>query len=75
DWHRAQRGLSGAAKSDGNAALYREFSGKYTQNIEILGVPVRNREVFGVLHLKGFIIDDKVIYSGASLTDVYLAEH
>ncbi|HIF9391930.1 TPA: CDP-diacylglycerol--serine O-phosphatidyltransferase [Photobacterium damselae] len=75
DWHRAQRGLIGAAKSDGNAALYREFSEKYTHNIEILGVPIRNREVFGVLHLKGFIIDDKVIYSGASLNDVYLAEH
>lgn len=24
DWHRAQRGLIGAEKSDGNAALYRE---------------------------------------------------
>ncbi|GAL09011.1 CDP-diacylglycerol-serine O-phosphatidyltransferase [Photobacterium aphoticum] len=31
--------------------------------------------MFGVLHLKGFVIDDKVIYSGASLNDVYLAQH
>lgn len=75
DWHRAQRGLIGDAKSDGNAALYREFSEKYEHPIQILGVPVRNREVFGVLHLKGFVIDDKVIYSGASLNDVYLAQH
>ena len=75
DWHRAQRGLIGAAKSDGNAALYREFAQKYQHQIEVLGVPVRNREVFGVLHLKGFVIDDKVIYSGASLNDVYLAQH
>lgn len=75
DWHRAQRGLIGALKSDGNAALYREFAEKYQHQIEILGVPVRNREVFGVLHLKGFVIDDKVIYSGASLNDVYLAQH
>ncbi|PSW12125.1 CDP-diacylglycerol--serine O-phosphatidyltransferase [Photobacterium sanctipauli] len=75
DWHRAQRGLIGAAQSDGNAALYREFSEKYQHQIDILGVPVRNREVFGVLHLKGFVIDDKVIYSGASLNDVYLAQH
>ncbi|MEZ8144677.1 phosphatidylserine synthase [Enterovibrio norvegicus FF-33] len=75
DWHRAQRGLIGAEKSDGNAALYREYSEKYTYKVDVLGVPVRNREVFGVLHLKGFIIDDTVIYSGASLNDVYLAQH
>ncbi|MCW8332184.1 CDP-diacylglycerol--serine O-phosphatidyltransferase [Photobacterium sp. SDRW27] len=75
DWHRAQRGLIGAAKSDGNAALYREFAEKYQHHIDVLGVPVRNREVFGVLHLKGFVIDGKVIYSGASLNDVYLAQH
>ncbi|WP_318445345.1 CDP-diacylglycerol--serine O-phosphatidyltransferase [Photobacterium leiognathi] len=75
DWHRAQRGLIGAAQSDGNAALYREYAEKYTYKIDVLGVPVRNREVFGVLHLKGFVIDDKVIYSGASLNDVYLAQH
>ncbi|MGF1703767.1 CDP-diacylglycerol--serine O-phosphatidyltransferase [Photobacterium makurazakiensis] len=75
DWHRAQRGLIGAAQSDGNAALYREFSERYEHQINVLGVPVRNREVFGVLHLKGFVVDDKVIYSGASLNDVYLAQH
>ncbi|MGF1718200.1 CDP-diacylglycerol--serine O-phosphatidyltransferase [Photobacterium chitinilyticum] len=75
DWHRAQRGLIGAEKSDGNAALYREFAENYEHQIDVLGVPVRNREVFGVLHLKGFVIDDKVIYSGASLNDVYLAQH
>ncbi|MFA1563262.1 CDP-diacylglycerol--serine O-phosphatidyltransferase [Aliivibrio fischeri] len=73
DWHRAQRGLIGAEKSDGNAALYREFSEKYEHSINVLGVPVRNKEVFGVLHLKGFIFDDTVVYSGASLNDVYLA--
>ncbi|MCP3699578.1 MAG: CDP-diacylglycerol--serine O-phosphatidyltransferase [Aliivibrio sp.] len=73
DWHRAQRGLIGAEKSDGNAALYCEFSEKYEHSINVLGVPVRNKEVFGVLHLKGFIFDDTVVYSGASLNDVYLA--
>ncbi len=73
DWHRAQRGLIGAEKSDGNAALYHEFSQKYQHPINVLGVPIRNKEVFGVLHLKGFIFDDTVIYSGASLNDVYLA--
>jgi CDP-diacylglycerol--serine O-phosphatidyltransferase len=35
-------------------------------------VPVNTREALGVLHFKGFIIDDSVLYSGASLNDVYL---
>lgn len=43
--------------------------------MQIFGVPVKSREIFGVLHLKGFVIDDTVIYSGASLNDVYLARH
>ncbi|MGF1779571.1 CDP-diacylglycerol--serine O-phosphatidyltransferase [Vibrio nomapromontoriensis] len=72
DWHRAQRGLIGAAQSDGNATMYREFRQKNTHGIPIYGIPVRGREVFGVLHLKGFIIDDKVLYSGASLNNIYL---
>ncbi len=75
DWHRAQRGLIGADNSEGNAALYREYAERYQHQVEVLGVPVRNREVFGVLHLKGFIVDDTVIYSGASLNDIYLAQH
>ena len=72
DWHRAQRGLIGAEKAQGNAAMYQAFAEKYEHAIPVYGVPVRNREVFGVLHLKGFIIDDTVIYSGASLNNVYL---
>ncbi|WED26580.1 CDP-diacylglycerol--serine O-phosphatidyltransferase [Vibrio sp. DW001] len=72
DWHRAQRGLIGAEHSEGNASFYKEFSDKYEQKVPVYGVPVRGREVFGVLHLKGFIIDDTVIYSGASLNNIYL---
>lgn len=72
DWHRAQRGLIGADESEGNAAMYKEFQGRYEHPIPIYGIPVRGREVFGVLHLKGFIVDDEVIYSGASLNNVYL---
>ncbi|KZN15497.1 phosphatidylserine synthase [Marinomonas sp. TW1] len=75
DWHRAQRGLIGAEACEGNAAMYQEFAQKYKEQIAIYGVPVRHREVFGVLHLKGFIIDDTVIYSGASLNNVYLHRH
>jgi CDP-diacylglycerol--serine O-phosphatidyltransferase len=72
DWHRAQRGLIGADKSTGNAAFYQEYAKRYEHKISVYGIPVRNREVFGVLHLKGFIIDDTVIYSGASLNNIYL---
>ncbi|SBO12857.1 CDP-diacylglycerol--serine O-phosphatidyltransferase [Vibrio mediterranei] len=72
DWHRAQRGLIGADQSDGNAVMYREFRQNHEHAVPVYGIPVRGREVFGVLHLKGFIIDDKVIYSGASLNNIYL---
>ncbi|ASK56450.1 phosphatidylserine synthase [Vibrio tarriae] len=75
DWHRAQRGLIGAAESEGNAAMYRDFAQQHEHCIPVYGIPVRGREVFGVLHLKGFIIDDQVIYSGASLNNVYLQFH
>ncbi|POB65421.1 phosphatidylserine synthase, partial [Vibrio vulnificus] len=55
-----------------HAALYKAFANKYQHKIPVYGIPVRGREVFGVLHLKGFIVDDTVIYSGASLNNVYL---
>lgn len=72
DWHRAQRGLIGAEPGETNATMYKNFATQYTHQIPVFGVPVRGREVFGVLHLKGFIIDDQVIYSGASLNNIYL---
>ncbi len=75
DWHRAQRGLIGADASEGNSALYKTYAQKYLHTIPVYGIPVRGREVFGVLHLKGFIVDDTVIYSGASLNNVYLQYH
>lgn len=75
DWHRAQRGLIGKQKSEGNAGMYREYAARLGPGVDIYGVPVQNRELFGVLHLKGFVIDDVVLYSGASLNDVYLVRH
>ncbi|KZC15452.1 phosphatidylserine synthase [Rhodanobacter sp. FW510-R12] len=75
DWHRAQRGLIGKQKNEGNAGMYRECAARLGPGVEIHGVPVQNRELFGVLHLKGFVIDDAVLYSGASLNDVYLARY
>ena len=75
DWHRARRGLIGKVASEGNASMYREYATQYGDGVAVYGVPVQNRELFGVLHLKGFIIDDDVLYSGASINDVYLARH
>jgi CDP-diacylglycerol---serine O-phosphatidyltransferase len=72
DWHRAQRGLIGKTRSRGNAAMYQDYAAKAGGTVAILGVPVQTREVFGVLHFKGFIFDDTVIYTGASLNEVYL---
>ena len=73
DFHRARRGLIGQANMKTNADFYQEIGAAYTHQITILGVPVKRRELFGVLHLKGFVFDDTILYSGASLNNVYLA--
>lgn len=75
DWHRAQRGLIGAGKQAGNAGWYQIEAQAHASEVPIHGVPVQSRELFGVLHLKGFVIDDCVIYSGASLNNVYLHKY
>lgn len=74
DFHRARRGLIGQENARTNAQFYREIAADYTLPIEILGVPVKKRELFGVLHLKGFVFDDTLFYSGASLNNVYLGQ-
>jgi CDP-diacylglycerol---serine O-phosphatidyltransferase len=76
DWHRAQRGRIGADASATNADWYYQMALAHSGvNIAIFGIPVNTREALGVLHLKGFIFDDTVIYSGASINDVYLQQH
>ncbi|SLM64312.1 MULTISPECIES: CDP-diacylglycerol--serine O-phosphatidyltransferase [Dickeya] len=76
DWHRAQRGRIGAAAASTNADWYAEMAQQHSDApLPVYGVPVNTREALGVLHLKGFIIDDTVLYSGASLNDVYLHQH
>lgn len=72
DWHRAQRNLLGEAKGRTNADWYTEERTKYGNDAMFFGVPVNGREVFGVLHIKGFVFDDTVLYSGASINNVYL---
>ncbi|MDR0379236.1 MAG: CDP-diacylglycerol--serine O-phosphatidyltransferase [Candidatus Accumulibacter sp.] len=75
DWHRAQRGLIGKERSAGNVTMYRAMAERFGPGVEILGVPVQRSELLGVMHLKGFVIDNTVLYSGASLNDVYLHRH
>lgn len=76
DWHRAQRGRIGAAASDTNADWYCRMAAENPGvDVPVYGVPINTREALGVLHYKGFIIDDAVLYSGASLNDVYLHRH
>lgn len=76
DWHRAQRGRIGIANADTNADWYCAMANQYPNiSVPLYGVPVNTREALGVLHLKGFIIDDTVIYSGANINDVYLHQH
>lgn len=76
DWHRAQRGRIGAASSNTNADWYYTMTNKHLNiDVPVYGVPVNTREALGVLHLKGFIVDDTVIYSGASISDVYFHQH
>ncbi|ART80397.1 CDP-diacylglycerol--serine O-phosphatidyltransferase [Oceanisphaera avium] len=75
DFHRAQRGLIGHKGQGGNHKMYQAFADRYRQPINIYGVPVKGREVLGVLHLKGFVFDDTLLYSGASLNDIYLHQN
>ncbi|KJM66927.1 phosphatidylserine synthase [Pluralibacter gergoviae] len=76
DWHRAQRGRIGAAASNTNADWYCRMAAENPDvDVPVYGVPINTREALGVLHYKGFIIDDAVLYSGASLNDVYLHRH
>ncbi|WP_043892658.1 CDP-diacylglycerol--serine O-phosphatidyltransferase [Providencia sneebia] len=76
DWHRAQRGRIGAAANSTNADWYYDVASHYPNiDIPIYGIPVNTREALGVLHLKGFIFDDTLLYSGASINDVYLQRH
>ncbi|AGH81135.1 phosphatidylserine synthase [Psychromonas sp. CNPT3] len=76
DYHRAQRGLIGEKESKStNASWYQEVEKIHDLGIKIVGIPVKRKEIFGVQHLKGFIFDDKVLYSGASFNDIYLHQN
>lgn len=72
DFHRARRGLIGQKECEGNAGFYRDIDEKYPDYIQFYGVAIKQKELFGVLHLKGLIIDDVLLYTGASINNIYL---
>ncbi|VFP83218.1 CDP-diacylglycerol--serine O-phosphatidyltransferase [Candidatus Erwinia haradaeae] len=73
DWHRAQRCRLGATTEFTNADWYCEMSKQYLNGcIPVYGIPVNTREALGVLHLKGSVIDNTVLYTGASFNNMYL---
>ncbi|TWX69260.1 CDP-diacylglycerol--serine O-phosphatidyltransferase [Colwellia sp. C1TZA3] len=74
DFHRAQRGLIGEKESGGNRDLYLTLEQQHQVSINIYGVPVKRKELLGVLHLKGMVIDNVLLYTGASINDVYLQQ-
>ncbi|MFP3029494.1 MAG: CDP-diacylglycerol--serine O-phosphatidyltransferase [Arsenophonus sp.] len=76
DWHRAQRCRIGENNSATNADWYYQMAVEHPGlSIAVFGIPINKREALGVLHLKGIILDNTVIYSGASINDVYLQQH
>ena len=72
DFHRAQRGLIGKGPQNTNSQMYLRYGEQSDNPVAIYGVPVKRREIFGVMHMKGFVFDNTVLYSGASINDVYL---
>lgn len=71
DFHRAQRGLIGEKQHLGNRELYLALAKQYQQTIDIYGVPVKRKELMGVWHFKGMVFDNTVLYSGASINNIY----
>jgi len=75
DYNRGQRGLIGEKESLGNRALYLKLAEQYKSQVNIYGVAVKRKEVFGVLHLKGMVFDDQLFYTGASINDIYCQQN
>ncbi|MDO6428149.1 CDP-diacylglycerol--serine O-phosphatidyltransferase [Thalassotalea sp. 1_MG-2023] len=75
DDHRARRGRIGDKTAAGNVVSYQALCRKYDVDIAFYGIRVKTREIMGVMHLKGMFFDDMVLYSGASINNVYLHQH
>ena len=66
--------MIGQKEHGGNRELYLALEQQHTESINIYGVPVKRKELLGVLHLKGMVIDDVLLYTGASINDIYLQQ-
>ncbi|OQM34503.1 CDP-diacylglycerol--serine O-phosphatidyltransferase [bacterium endosymbiont of Pedicinus badii] len=75
DFHRAKRNRFGSNSDYTNSDWYKKIANHHLSEVPIYGVPISYYEAFGIFHLKGCIIDDFVIYSGASFSEVYLAQN
>ncbi|MFC6277162.1 CDP-diacylglycerol--serine O-phosphatidyltransferase [Psittacicella hinzii] len=84
DLHRAQRSRMGEQKCQTNAAWYFKQLSQLNQDlvaqhqlarnpINIHGVPCNALELFGVYHVKGYVFDNTLLYSGASINNNYCA--
>ena len=74
DFHRAQRRRIGERDGRTNQQFYAQMAAEYSQKIGLFGVAIKSREMLGVLHLKGFVVDDTLLYSGASINNVYVGQ-
>lgn len=74
DWNRAQRKrINHTSTTETNINWYNYIiKQNFDIDVAIYGVSININEALGVLHLKGFIIDDQILYSGASLNNEYL---
>lgn len=75
DFHRAYRQVGKQKCAKCNATFYSEIDQKYPDLIQIYGVAIKGQELLGVLHLKGIVIDDTLLYTGASINNIYLNYH
>lgn len=84
DYHRALRSRIGQEKKLSNANWYFQQLADFNQKlrsqyildrdpINVYGVPCNGRELFGVYHVKGLVVDDQVLYTGASINNNYCA--
>ena len=71
DYHRASRGLIGEKNATSNRSWYQALQ-QQNAIIPFYGAVIKPRELLGVLHLKGIVIDDCLLYSGASINNIYL---
>jgi len=73
DFHRNQRGRIGEPERNPRR-LFNEINNELSDGnkINFIGIPIAQKERNGVLHTKGIVIDDCVLYSGASINNVYL---